>query len=671
MSPLPFRQVHLDFHTSPAIPAIGSDFDPDEFAATAKAAHINSMTVFAKCHHGYSYYPTKIGTPHPNLVRPNLMGEMIEALHAVGIRAPVYTTLTWDELAWATHPEWRQLTPDGRVGWTGTPLKPGWKNLCMNTGYGDYVIAQIEEVLDLYAGDGFFIDIVRYLGAPCVCAACLSQMQRAGMDPTDPAQIGAFARGVERRFLVKCSAAIRAKDPSQSIFYNARLNMDWDPELGNRPEVQDYTHFEIESLPGGFWGYDHFPLSVRYFQTLGPDVLAMTGRFHTSWGDFGGLRNRTALAYECFTALAHGAASSIGDQLHPRGRLDPTVYRLIGEVYAEVEKREPWVIGSRPLPDIGVVVATTGGASHEGQYNEADRGALHILEQGMHQFEFVDKSCPLTPYKLVILPDEARVDAELAGKLRAYLKSGGKLLVTGASGLNETTGDFWLAGEMGVHYAGPAPFAPDYLVVGSDLANGIEPMAYTCEKLGVRVTVDTGARALAHAAAPYFNRTWEHFCSHQYTPMDRLTDDAAVVESPDGSVIYCSRPLFSEYAESARRIHKQVLLNCIARLLDKPRIGPHTLPTTAQVTVRSLGDDLIVHLLHYVHQRRGKDLDVIEDVLPLHDVQLSVRVAVRPSAVRLVPEDRAVDWTYEDGYVGFAVPKVEGYQIVQIIGGAG
>ena len=31
MSPLRFRQVHLDFHTSPAIPEIGVDFDPDEF----------------------------------------------------------------------------------------------------------------------------------------------------------------------------------------------------------------------------------------------------------------------------------------------------------------------------------------------------------------------------------------------------------------------------------------------------------------------------------------------------------------------------------------------------------------------------------------------------------------------------------------------------------------
>ncbi len=667
MPPLPFRQVHLDFHTSPAIPDIGVDFDPDEFVATLKAAHVNSVTVFAKCHHGYSYYPTKIGTVHPGLKR-DLLGEMIDALHKAGIRAPVYTTLTWDELAWTTHPEWRHLTPDGRVGWTGTPLKPGWKNLCMNTGYGDYVIAQIEEVLDLYDGDGVFIDIVRYMGAPCVCATCLSQMQAEGVDPTDAGQIGAFARSVERRFLTKCSSAIRAKDPRQTIFYNARLNMDWDPELGNRPEVQEFTHFEIESLPGGFWGYDHFPLSVRYFQTFGLELLAMTGRFHTMWGDFGGLRNRAALTYECFTALAHGAACSIGDQLHPRGRLDPTVYARIGEVYAEVEKCELWVAGSRPLPDIGVIVATHGGSSHEGEFSEADRGVLHVLEQCHHQFEFLDKSCDPSLYELVILADEVRVDAELAAKLRSYVRAGGKLLVSDRSGLDEASGDFWLADLMGVHYAGRAPFAPDYLVIDPELATGIEPMAYACENQGARVTVETGARVLAWAAAPYFNRTWEHFCSHQYTPMDRVTDEAVVVQSADGAVIYCARPLFTEYAETARRVHKQVLANCIARLLPRPRIGANNLPTTAQVTVRGQGADLIVHLLHYVHQRRGKTLDIVEDVIPLHDVKVSVRTSRSPSAVRLVPENQPIVWQYEDGYVRFEAPRLDGRQMVQIAG---
>lgn len=53
---LPFRQIHLDFHTSEAMDGVGADFDPDEFADTLAAAHVNSVTCFARCHHGWLYY---------------------------------------------------------------------------------------------------------------------------------------------------------------------------------------------------------------------------------------------------------------------------------------------------------------------------------------------------------------------------------------------------------------------------------------------------------------------------------------------------------------------------------------------------------------------------------------------------------------------------------------
>src|SRR5579885_3922336 len=64
---LPFRHIHLDFHTSPAIPDVVADFRAAEFAGTLKEAHVNSITVFAKCHHGMAYYPTKVGVRHPGL----------------------------------------------------------------------------------------------------------------------------------------------------------------------------------------------------------------------------------------------------------------------------------------------------------------------------------------------------------------------------------------------------------------------------------------------------------------------------------------------------------------------------------------------------------------------------------------------------------------------------
>ena len=57
MSVLPSRQVHLDFHTSEKIDNIGSKFDKKQFQDCLKKGHINSITVFAKCHHGMMYYP--------------------------------------------------------------------------------------------------------------------------------------------------------------------------------------------------------------------------------------------------------------------------------------------------------------------------------------------------------------------------------------------------------------------------------------------------------------------------------------------------------------------------------------------------------------------------------------------------------------------------------------
>jgi hypothetical protein len=668
---LPYRQVHLDFHTSPQIHDVGVDFDAEHFVRTLRAGYVNSVTVFSRGHHGYCYYPTQVGARHPHLDR-DLLGEMIEAGHGAGLRVPVYTTVVWDELSWATHPEWRTVSPQGCItGPSTTPLAPGWKDLCMNTGYADYVVAQIEEVLDMYDVDGLFIDIVRY-ARPCVCATCLQQMIEEGIDPGTPEQLRRFALGTERRFMANTTRAIRAKrpdaegEPPIGIFYNSRLRMAWDPELGNRLEMHDFTHLEIESLPGGFWGYDHFPMFVRYFQTFDRELMAMTGRFHTAWGDFGGLRNRAALAFECFQGLAHGAVCSIGDQLHPRGRLDPAVYDRIGEVYAEVERREPWCVDTRPLPEIGVVTANRGTVRDE--INGSDRGATHVLEQLKAQFQFVDAACDLASYELVILPDAVPVDEALAGKLRAYLAAGGKLLLSDRSGLDEDAQDFRLAEEMGVHYAGAAPFAPDYLVLEPELAEGIEPMHHVCQLQGTQVTADPGTEILARSGVPYFNRTWRHFCSHQYTPMERPTDDPVVVQS--GDVIYVARPLFREYAESARLVHKSVLANCLKQLLPRPRVGEHNLPSAAIVTVRQQGEDLIVHLLHYVHQRRGRTLDMIEDVLPLHDVQVSIRADRQPTAVRLVPEEEAVEWAWEEGYVRLSVPRVDGYQIVQLVGAA-
>ena len=47
---------------------------------TALMGRVDTINIFAKCHHGYSYYPTQVGTQHPGLSF-DLLGSMVEALH--------------------------------------------------------------------------------------------------------------------------------------------------------------------------------------------------------------------------------------------------------------------------------------------------------------------------------------------------------------------------------------------------------------------------------------------------------------------------------------------------------------------------------------------------------------------------------------------------------------
>ena len=91
---------------------MGVEFDAKEFVQTLKESSINSVTVFAKCHHGLSYYPTKVGEMHPHL-KFDMLGQMIEACHKSGIRTPVYISVCWDERAADNHPEWRVLDETG------------------------------------------------------------------------------------------------------------------------------------------------------------------------------------------------------------------------------------------------------------------------------------------------------------------------------------------------------------------------------------------------------------------------------------------------------------------------------------------------------------------------------------------------------------------------------
>jgi len=282
------RQVHLDFHTNGTISDVGADWDPVAFVKTLKRGHVNSVTLFARGHHGYVYYMPSKYAVHPSLTF-NLLGEQIDACHRAGIRAPIYVTVGWDELAAHEHPEWQMVTPEGVRGENG-PLVAGWKRLCLNSPYLDYVWEQTEELFDLFGDqvDGFFFDIIHQ--TQCVCPYCLESMAQQGLDAGCAADRQRFAESVEDAYRERFAKAVWTHKADCTVFHNGGHM-----EARFRPTHETFSHYELESLPStGMWGYNHYPICVRYARTWGKPHLGMTGKFHTAWGDFASFKNQAA-----------------------------------------------------------------------------------------------------------------------------------------------------------------------------------------------------------------------------------------------------------------------------------------------------------------------------------------------------------------------------------------
>lgn len=646
------RQIHLDFHTSEHIPGIAAEFDPQEFAATAKEASVSSMTVFARCHHGWLYYDSKRFPErvHPNLKDRNLLVDQVRALHSVGIKAPVYITVQWDYHSATTHPEW--LIREASGAHEGDAFtKPGfYQSLCVNTGYFDFLKEQTIEVIELLGDelDGLFFDIVGI--RPCLCAACRKEMAERGIDMTDDNQVREFAKLSIDRFKHRMTEIIRERNKTCSIFYNAG-------HVGpcTRDSADDYTHFELESLPSGGWGYLHFPVTARYARKLGKDCMGMTGKFHTSWGDFHSLKNVAALEFEAFRMLSFGFACSIGDQLEPCGRLNPATYRLIGKVYGPFAAREQWARPSTPLTEVALMTAESD--LGESRMTNAIMGAAQLLEELAVQFDILDRTMPLYQYKLVILPDDFEIDEEFAGKLGAFVAAGGKVIACNRGGL--VNGDY--PEYFGAHYMEQNDVYPDFIAADGTLCDGLDPDAeYAIYLPGARIAPTSGHAAM-WARAPYFMRKGTMFCSHKYTPSAHGEKYPCAVRS-DG-VITFGHPMFEQYRENAPHWVKQIMLNALDELLPT-RLVRHNGPSTVCVSLLDQPEHsrTCAHILTYIPVRKSATIDIIEERTPVDNLTLTLNIPRKFTRARLVPED--VELEVKDGSV--TIPRVNGYAIVEL-----
>lgn len=626
--------VHLDFHTSPTIDGIGEGFNAEKFTKTLKEAEVDLVTVFAKCHHGYCYYPTKVGTMHPGL-KFNLLAAEIEAIHAAGAKAPIYITMGWSKKDADEHPEWRHIDFTTRTDFffkteieKEDPDRPlndcGWTTLCPVGGYGEHLAAITREVCESFdVSDGIFYDICFIKGA-CACPSCLEGMRQRGYDTENIEDAKKYFTERRVEMMQKLSGIVHEYSPNANVFFNGGANM-------NFPAYHPYqTHYELEDLPTAWGGYDLMPLRAKYFERYGKYFMGMTGKFHHAWGEFGGFKSAEALRYECADMVSVGASISVGDHLHPSGDIDESTYAVIGHAFRYIKELEPHCTESRPYTDIALFV------SHS---TDADMGASKLLQVMHLDFDVVDSGDPLDGYRIVILPDFVKLsDADKAAIL-AFRKAGGTVIASYDS----------LTDGLGIEKIGPSTADKDFIFCKVDEL--VTPFLSYSGAMKTR----SDYRVLADVYEPMFNRTYGRFCGHKNTPYKREKAEYPALVVGDG-ILYFAHPVFTAYEKNGSYALERYIIQGIREVYD-PAIKTEELPSCARVRLRRrLADDaLLLHILYAPPVNRG-NVCLLPDFPKLHDVKITLRVDGAIKAVKLQPSGESIDFVQNGDTVTLSLP---------------
>lgn len=642
-----FFGIHYDLHATEEDTELGAGLTEEHLEAMFKETNPDWVQCDCKGHPGWTSWPTKTGYASPGVIKDSLRIHS-DVCKKLGIKLGMHYSGVIDKKAAAERPEWYQIHGDG-----SPDVNRG--ATCRQSRYRrEFMIPQLLELIETYGVDGFWVDGENWACQPCYCERCQSGFKnRTGISPApmDATEKGwalwlEYQRDLFLEHVTDYADAVHGADPECQVCSNWMYTM----------RMPGPIKAPVDYLSGDYtwdWGAERAAVEARMLdnRSLSWDLMVW-GFSRPAKGQEGeGLwqhKDSLHLCQEVSEVVALGGAVMVYGKPERNGRLIPWHNKVIADVGDFCRERREFCFKSESASEAAVLhLESTFVTRNDPLYNfgtamEPIEGALHgLLENHISADILINETLveKMSRYKLIVVPDQCVIDNATRGRLKTYMEEGGVCFFSGAFmaerypdlcgclGSRGSYGNATLgAGGMGTVVQGPWAIPV--------LREGTETVKYLLSSQNPEERTQTPAIT--------------------YVPLGQ------------GGALTAHGPLFRGYFLR----HYPVLRSVIEEVIASRGI-PWTVQAKGsralEIIQRRQKGKLSINLINKgAAETLSPHRVVVEELPPLKDVELSIRMDEKPISVKLQPGDRDLPLAFEKGRLRVSVAEVAIHDIVVI-----
>lgn len=668
-----YRRHLCDMHIDDWNGEFLSKFSPEEYFENLKKAKIQNAMLYFQSHAGLCYYPTKSGKMHNGFKgKEDAMKRLVDMCRSNGIKVTGYYSLIYNNWAHNEHPEWRMVDKNGHSRLEASEAVNesfASQDICRyglccpnNLEYREFVKAQIKEMAEYFTVDGMFFDML-FWPHVCFCDSCKKRFKEEygfqipeNEDWNSPVWqtfmearrkwMGEFSKFAEE--YAKSFAPI-------SVEHNVAYAALPDAKKGLAREVLETTDYAGGDLYGGIYAQS---FTCKFYKnvTKNQPFEYMFSRCTPALAYHTLTKSKDEMMSSAALTSAHHGATLVIDAIDPVGTMDTRVYETLGEVFDTIIPYEKYYTG-KMIEDVGIYYSLKSKFNAHGESYTNHNSSVNTMKTLVYSnisSGITTEMHAIEDYKVLAAPSLTEIDKPDFERIINYVKNGGNLYLSGGD-CPTLLKEFFGADVVGrtkervVYIAPKTDFQTPF-----DHYNEKYPLHFN-GTAPITAGFDENA-VIAEITLPYTNQDTAKFASIHSNPPGIKTNIPAMAFAHygKGKVLWSALNIESCEMYDYRRI----FINLINEFFDIEYSLFSDAPKDVEITLFEDSDCITVNTVLLNEDYKARTVE---------DYVIGIRCPSMPKEVRILPSEKKIDFSYNDGFVKFESQNKNIFNMYKIV----